>query len=131
VIESRTCASGAAAAGDGDGLLARTRARCEITLPRGRGGGCGTRSAGGSGVGPRWSPRGAWEIEVVRIYADGTIGSIEVTFADGSRWGPLDVAAPPGQVFTKDEAASTVQSLIDQGEFDDIQLPRLPSRHDS
>ena len=66
----------------------------------------------------RRSPRGAWEIEVIRVYGDGTIGSVEVTCADGSRWG-IDVAAPPGDRFTEAEAESAVQSLIDHGEFFD------------
>ena len=50
-------------------------------------------------------------MRVAHVYADGTIGSIEVTFADGSRWG-IDVPAQPGQLFTKDEAESAVQSLM-------------------
>ena len=71
------------------------------------------------------SPRGAWEIEVIRVYGDGTIGSVEVRFADGSRWG-IDVAAPPGGLFSEAEAQSAVQSLIDQGEFFN-NVDRLPS----
>jgi hypothetical protein len=73
----------------------------------------------------RWSPRGAWEVEVNHVYGDGTIGSVEVTFADGSRWG-IDVPSPPGEHFTVGMAESAVQSLIDHGEFFD-NVEQLPS----
>jgi hypothetical protein len=64
----------------------------------------------------RWSPRGRWEAPIERLY-DGIASVGVITFEDGSRWQGPDVAVPDGK--TPEEAVEgTIQSLIDEGEFE-------------
>ena len=64
----------------------------------------------------RWSPRGRWEAPINRVHEG--IAEVEViTFEDGSRWEGPWIVIPEGQS-PHQAVEETIQSLIDQGEFE-------------
>lgn len=73
----------------------------------------------------RWSPRGRWSAAIEQVH-EGTAEIGEITFEDGSRWQGMWVTIDKDE--TPEQAVErTIQSLIDQGEFE-LVLSRLDQR---